>query len=280
MNSHQQQITSTETKLYSSALSREVTLSIILPANFTKSESYPLLLINDGQDLAAMNYVSILSDLYIENKVSRFVTVGLHASENRIQEYGTAGQADYANRGSLAGATTSFVLDELLPFLNNKYAFQQTNVVYAGFSLGGLMAIDMVWKYPGIFSAAAVFSGALWWRQKALDAGYCDSDRIMHALIRNSDYKPGLKFWFQCGGKDETDDRDGDGIIDSMQDTLECIGELERKGYHWHRDIAYLEMPEGEHNVPTWALAMPSFLTWAFSIEKEKSEKEVLTAIW
>jgi len=251
-----------------------------LPPTFKHSESYQLLLINDGQDLAAMDMVSILSDLEAGNQIAPFVTVGIHANENRIQEYGTAGQPDYANRGSLAGATTSFVLHELLPYLNEKYACRQTDIVYAGFSLGGLMAIDMVWNHPHVFSTTAVFSGALWWRQKALDAGYRDIDRIMHAIIRNSDYRYGLKFWFQCGGRDETDDRDGDGIIDSIQDVLECIGELERKGYQWCKDIAYLEMPDGEHNVPTWALAMPLFLTWAFGKKERELQEEVLPAIW
>jgi enterochelin esterase-like enzyme len=277
LNSYQQQITASEIKLYSSFLSRDVVLTVVLPAYYTSSGSYPLLLINDGQDLAAMNLVSIISDLNKRDEIVPFITIGIHANQNRIQEYGTAGQADYANRGSLATATTSFVIEELLPFLLREYNCSTANIIYAGFSLGGLMALDMVWSYPEVFNRAAVFSGALWWRQKALNEGYRDVDRIMHSRIRNSEYKSGLKFWFQCGGKDEADDRDGDGIIDSMQDTLECIGELERKGYFWHKDIIYMEMPEGEHDIPTWSLAMPKFLSWAFP---NKQEEEILTAIW
>jgi pimeloyl-ACP methyl ester carboxylesterase len=122
------------------------------------------------------------------------------------------------------------VLHELLPFLKSHHNIKLTNITYAGFSLGGLMALDMVWNHPEVFSAVGVFSGALWWRQKALNEGYDDSDRIMHRQIEISDRKPALKFWFQCGSLDEYDDRDGDGVIDSIQDTLECIAALERKG--------------------------------------------------
>lgn len=219
--------------------------------------------------------VSILTD--IQHKLNPFIVVGIHANENRIQEYGTANQPDYANRGSLANQTEAFVLYELIPFLATIYNCTEKNITYAGFSLGGLMAIDTAWNHPETFSQTAVFSGALWWREKALDEGYSDRDRIMHARIRNSTYKKGLKFWFQCGGKDETDDRDEDGVIDSIQDTLECIAELERKGYQWGKDITYMEMPEGEHNVPTWAKAMPAFLIWAFG---KQPEVEIAGAIW
>ena len=76
--------------------------------------------------------------------------------------------------------------------------------------------------------------------------------------------KPDLKFWFQTGTNDETDDRDHDGIIDSIQDTLECIAELERKGFVWGKDIIYSETLGGEHNPETWSRAMPDFLIWAF----------------
>ncbi|HEV7378151.1 MAG TPA: alpha/beta hydrolase-fold protein, partial [Dyadobacter sp.] len=125
-------------------------------------------------------------------------------------------------------------------------------------------ALDIVWSHSELFSKVGVFSGALWWRQKALDAGYEENDRIMHARIRNQVHKPGLQFWFQCGTNDETDDRDFDGVIDSIQDTLECIAELEKKGYDWHTDVRYIEVKGGEHNVPTWAAVMPEFLIWAF----------------
>ena len=63
-------------------------------------------------------------------------------------------------------------------------------------------------------------------------------------------------------------DRNQNGIIDSIDDTLDLIKELEAKGYSAPREIFYLEMPEGKHDIPTWSLAMPVFLQWAFGIER------------
>ncbi|TDE15718.1 esterase family protein [Dyadobacter psychrotolerans] len=264
--------------IYSDFLHREVIITVLLPLEYNQTNTYRLMLCNDGQDFEAMGMAKILKQLWEEKSIEPSVVVGIHAGEHRLYEYGTCLQPDYANRGNRASETRDFVLNELLPFLENNYNIYNKEVVYAGFSLGGLMALDIVFNHADIFSTAAVFSGALWWRQKALNEGYHDVDRIMHAQIRSSKNKQNLKFWFQCGGLDETDDRDGDGIIDSIQDTLECIAELERKGYSWNKDIKYLEMPYGEHNINTWSLAMPLFLTWAFG--KTKADMEVFPAIW
>jgi len=41
---------------------------------------------------------------------------------------------------------------------------------------------------------------------------------------------PGLKFFFECGTADETEDRNGNGIIDSIDDTKDLISALINKG--------------------------------------------------
>jgi enterochelin esterase-like enzyme len=252
--------------LPSAYLNREVTLTVILPDAYDQGLEYKLLLLNDGQDIPALGLSEILDNL--DSGLDAFIAVGIHANHDRIQEYGTVGQADYAGRGEKAGDTAMFVLHELIPFLAAQYIIGTKHVVYAGFSLGGLMALDIAWANPDVFSKAGVFSGALWWRQKALNAGYDENDRIMHARIRSQPYKPGMQFWFQCGTQDETDDRDADGVIDSIQDTLECVAELEKKGYCWNKEIRYYEVVGGQHNPHTWSRAMPDFLVWAFGKNK------------
>ncbi len=87
----------------------------------------------------------------------------------------------------------------------------------------------------------------------------------MHQVISQSSKKEGLKFWFQTGTKDEKFDRNDSGIIDSIEDTLDLMGELRKLGYEDPSDITYLEVEGGEHNFKTWAEALPQFLTWAFA---------------
>jgi hypothetical protein len=53
-------------------------------------------------------------------------------------------------------------------------------------------------------------------------------------------------------------------VIDSIDDVNDLIRELVAKGYDPAKDIRYLEIDCGRHDIPTWARAMPEFLLWAF----------------
>jgi hypothetical protein len=86
----------------------------------------------------------------------------------------------------------------------------------------------------------------------------------MHQQIRKGKYASWLKFFFQCGNMDEIKDRNKNGIIDSIDDTLDLINELETKGYSKENDIEYLEIKDGLHDVPTWGRAFPEFLKWGW----------------
>jgi enterochelin esterase-like enzyme len=132
--------------------------------------------------------------------------------------------------------------------------------------MGGLSAMDIAWNHPEMFRKVGVFSGSLWWRKRdAHSLFYSDHrDRIMHQRIRNGKMKHGLHFWFQTGTEDEASDRNNNGVIDSIDDTLDLIAELTKKGYRPFKDIHYLEMVGGRHDTATWAKAMPEFLKWAF----------------
>jgi enterochelin esterase-like enzyme len=252
--------------LASKHLQRQVIFDIYFPSNFLISPQLQVLLINDGQNLEEMQFREILAAANTEINSVPLICVGIHADKNRRHEYGIAGSPDYLGRGERADKYSKFLVEELLPEIFRETGNRQvTQIMIAGFSLGGLMALDLAWKHPDIFSVAGVFSGSLWWRSMSQDAEDYSDDlhRIMHQQVRNGSYKPGLKFFFQCGNMDETMDRNNNGIIDSIDDTRDLIKELEAKGYKEGKDIYYLEMPDGRHDIPTWGRAMPEFLSWA-----------------
>jgi enterochelin esterase-like enzyme len=213
-----------------------------------------------------MPFLPIIDGLLAHNQISPLVVVGIHCSADRKLEYGTADELDYINRGSRAKYHRKFVLRELLPLIYRRFGVHSfASVAYAGFSLGGLSALDVAWKHADIFSRVGVFSGSLWWRLRDLNDGYEEAtDRIMHKLIREGKFAPHLKFFFETGTLDEKMDRNHNGIIDSIDDTLDLIKELREKGYSETRDIKYLELADGKHDVPTWARAFPDFLKWGW----------------
>ena len=252
--------------IFSEFLKREVKVDCYLPMNVAEPAQMSLLLINDGQDLVTMEFEKILRDLYEHHAVGPLLCVGLHCSADRRNEYATAKILDYKGRGTKAGLYTQFVMKELIPFIRKQYhvpVFKEKS--FAGFSLGGLSAIDIVWNNPKDFSKVGAFSGSFWWRDKAQEDDDFDEERnrIMHRQVREGEHYPWLKFFFEVGTQDETADRNNNGIIDAIDDTISLIAELKTKGYT-AGDIAYLELEDGKHNVPTWARAFPAFLKWGW----------------
>jgi enterochelin esterase-like enzyme len=250
----------------SAFLDRVVKLDAYLPIMHHPANGMSLLIVNDGQDLPKMPFAPIIDDLLKNDLINPIMVVGIHCNEDRKLEYGTADLLDFMNRGARARYHRKFVIKELLPLVRNRFhPFDFTDISFAGFSLGGLSALDITWKHPEIFSKVGVFSGSLWWRLRDLNDGYEEeTDRIMHKLVREGTYAPHLKFFFETGTLDEKMDRNHNGIIDSIDDTLDLIKELEVKGYNKDTDIHYLELADGKHDVPTWARAFPDFLKWGW----------------
>ncbi len=250
--------------LHTALLQRDVIIDLFLPPFCKAGQSYPLLLLNDGQDMVQLKMLDILNRMYSNAEIQYVVVAAIHAG-NRLQEYGTASEPDYLKRGSKAGVYQQFIVQELLPHLQH---FMEspgfTSRTFAGFSLGGLAALDITWNYPHIFQTAGVFSGSLWWRKKQFDPRFPDSYRIIHEHIEKGGYHPHQRFWFQCGTEDEKEDRNKNGIIDSIDDTLDLIRILKEKGYREPFEVSYYEIKGGRHDVPTWASAMPYFLRWTY----------------
>lgn len=260
--------------LESTHLQRTVTVDFYLPVNVAQPEEMSLLFINDGQDMRKISFENILESLYEEQAMRPVFCAAIHAGEERKMEYGTAGVPDYKGRGAKADLYTKFIFDELLPYIRTTYhVYSFREKVFAGFSLGALSALDIVLNNAHQFTGVGVFSGSLWWRTRDQDdADYSDeTDRIIHHQVRTNEFYPWLKFFFQCGALDEEKDRNNNGIIDSIDDTLDLIKELKEKGYA-HDNIHYLLLEDGKHDVPSWGKALPYFLRWMFG-EEVKSKK-------
>lgn len=248
-------------------LKREVTVDMYLPSQKEDLTNCDLLLVNDGQDLVTMDFANLLQKLYGKDVIEPLVCAGIHCGADRKNEYGTRGVLNEEGQGAKAGLYTCFVMEELLPFIRRKCKisfFKEKS--FCGFSLGGLSALDIVWNHGREFSKVGAFSGSFWWPSVSRDDALFDESehRIMHNEIKNGNYYPWLKFFFEAGTLDETADRNNNGIIDSIDDTLALILELEKKGYDRQKNIYYLELEEGKHDIATWRRAFPEFLKWGW----------------
>ncbi len=192
--------------------------------------------------------------------------VAVHATCDRLIEYGTIGVANGYRQGTRANGYRAFLREELLPEIARRYRLLggPEHTAIAGFSLGGLAAFDLAWTHPELFGAVGVFSGSFWWRTDNTTVHAKVASRIMHRKVRESIPLPQIRAWLQAGTHDEISDRDGDGVIDSIQDTTELVDTMVARGYQRGHDVVYREVLGGRHESATWARVMPEFLTWLF----------------
>jgi enterochelin esterase-like enzyme len=252
--------------LQSKYLERDILLDVFVPRMHKQDRKYyPTLYFNDGQDMTALQMREQLNTITSEGGIEEIIVVAIHTNEKRMDEYGVTGFADYKERGNKAGSYSLFVTNELIPFVRNAYSVKRNaeSTVFAGCSLGGLSAFDIVWNNEEFFSKVGVFSGSFWWRDAPFTEDDPDGGRILHKVIANAKKKNGLQFWLQVGTNDEASDRNNNGIIDAIDDTRDLISELKNIGYK-DSDIQYIEVVDGEHNPKTWSEVLPQFLKWAF----------------
>lgn len=238
---------------------------VFLPPGGVKADT-PLLIALDGQNMAAWRLAETIARLAAASEIKAPLVVAISATADRIEEYGLGRRLDYAGRGKKAAAFQRRVLEFILPEVRQRYGLKAgpARTAIMGASLGGLSAFDLAWAHPDVFGTVGVFSGSLWWRGEDGDWRAAQRSRLAHQVVRDTATKPALRLWFEAGTADETDDRDGNGVIDAIQDTTELIDELAAKGFRRDVDVSYHEIAGGKHHESTWAEALPVFLKWAF----------------
>jgi enterochelin esterase-like enzyme len=243
-------------------------VTIFLPPDYDRrpDRHYKVLYVNDGQDMPAVKMADTLARLITHLEIEPIIVVAIHATRDRLHEYGTAGIPNARGLGKRARKYSFFVLDEVLPYVNRRYRTLTgpVNTAIMGWSLGGLMAFDLAWNHPDVFGAVGVFSGSFWWRTAEQDMHARQESRIMHRRVRDTDSPGQLRLWFEAGTCDEKEDRDNNGVIDAIQDTTELMDELELKGFRRGLDMIYTQVEGGEHNQRTWGFVLPYFLRWTF----------------
>jgi iron(III)-enterobactin esterase len=256
----------------SKQLHNQRVLTVFLPPDYEShpDKRYKVLYLNDGQDAPAIKLADTLAVLIARHEIEPLIVVAIHATRDRLHEYGTAGIPNARGLGKKARKYSFFVLDEVLPYINRRYRTLSgpVNTGIMGFSLGGLMAFDLAWNHPDVFGAVGVFSGSLWWRTIEADIHARQESRIMHRRVRDTESPGYLRLWFQAGTNDEKEDRDNNGVIDAIQDTTELMDELARKGFRRGIDMVYTQVEGGEHNQATWDFILPYFLRWTFPTQR------------
>ncbi len=277
-----------------------IKVSVYLPPGYDEASSasihYPVLYANDGQDMAAVGLQETLNRLYAEHAMRPVIVIAIDMLSDRASGYGLSdrkakrslvGDSRIGPIGRRAYEYSDWVATRLVPYVDAHYRTQRAvrGRTILGWSLGGLNAFNLGWQYPEVFGRVAAFSPSFWLAGDRSSAPAIESSRLAQAMVNDSKQHKDLRFWFSVGAREETNDRNGNGVIDAVEDIQDLVGGyrapdgsqlrgLRDLGYAVDMDyahhptrgagVAFYLLPDGEHNQATWKRVLPVFLTWAY----------------
>ncbi|MEO6681449.1 MAG: alpha/beta hydrolase-fold protein [Ginsengibacter sp.] len=253
-------INSKEDKVYSRHLQKQMELVIVSTPVPNEKSDFNLLILNDGQDFQSLRVQETLDSLWKVKSIKPLVIVGVKAT-NRDDIYGVAGMSDYEGKGKSAEKYGNFIKNELLPYVKKMSGVRKFNsVIFAGNSLGGLSAFDIVWDNWQKFDKVGVFSGSFGVSDlDPHDPDYSmDKNRLIISKITSSRKKPKLKFWFYAGAGNDSNTN-----LSIKRNTKDLIELIKKKKVAHPNDIDYAEFSGGKDDVNSWSRAFPAFLIWA-----------------
>ena len=209
---------------------------VLLPDGYDpKSQiGYPVLYLNDGQDAEAVALQATLKALIHDGVIRPLIAVAIDMPRDRMGAYGYSDRAHKRSLvaplrvgaiGAHAHAYSEWVATRLVPAIDAKYrtrAHADARAVL-GWSLGAANALNLGWQYPEVFAVVGAFSPSLWLSPKPDEVAGIQASRFAQSMIAAGAYHPGSRFFFAVGDTEETDDRDGDGVIDVLDDARDLI---------------------------------------------------------
>lgn len=277
-----------------------ITFTVYLPPDYAAEANrqvrYAVLYANDGQDMAAVGLRETLASLYAQHAMAPVIVVAVDMLKDRASGYGLS---DRQARRSVVGDSrigpiglraydySQWLATVLVPYVDAHYR-TQANVqgrTVLGWSLGGLNAFNLGWEYPDVFGQVGAFSPSFWLAADRSDANAVENTRLAHAMLQQGKPRHGLRMWFAVGDHEETSDRNGNGVIDAVEDVQDVLlgfhapdgsqrPGLRQLGYgvepqgarhpQTHADVVFYELAGGEHNQASWKRMLPPFLAWAF----------------
>jgi predicted alpha/beta superfamily hydrolase len=229
---------------------------IYLPPGYaTSSQRYPVLYMHDGQnvfDAATSGFGEwgvdeTLDSLRAAGDRGVIVVAIDHGGAKRLDEYSPWRNARYG--GGEGAAYADFLVHTLKPFIDRRFRTlpDRLNTGVAGSSMGGLISLYTVLKYPRVFGRAAVFSPSLWF-----------SDSIYAMARTAAPPLPGTRIWLVMGA------REGDTPEVYVNDQRRMIDSLSKAGLRIGTQVGSAVRADGEHREWFWRREFPFAYRWLF----------------
>lgn len=256
------------------AFGQSVLVQVYLPAGYAQDTErrYPTLYINDGQDSASVGLADSLQQLAMQGESQAIIAIAIPMLPDRMATYGFANrtrslpaQTRFGPVGLQAHAYSEWLVHTLVPAIDRQFRTQthaeQRGIL--GWSLGAASAFSVAWNYPELFGRVGAFSPSFWLSAETGKPQLA----LVKALMADSPIPTCFKIDMAVGSTEETDDRDGDGLIDVIDDAQDVLLAVQEKTNTDSACASRLRIIEaGQHNQATWKLMLPDFLRWAYPV--------------
>lgn len=133
-------------------------LRVFLPPGYNEVLSYPVVYCQDGEDFFNFGRVAtIATQLILDEGIEPFIIVGVDVDKSKRT-------SEYSPDGERHDGYVQFFAEELLPYIENKYAARRTPAdrILAGDSLGGTVSLHIALRHPNLFNRIIALSGAFY----------------------------------------------------------------------------------------------------------------------
>ncbi len=220
---------------------------IYLPPDYKSTKKrYPVLYMHDGQNLfdEATSYsgewgVDKYLDLIFSLQKKEVIVVGIdNGLFKRMNEYNPWAFQQFG-KGE-GDKYVEFLVKTLKSYIDSHYRTlrDKKNTFIAGSSMGGLISLYAVIKYPTIYGGAGIFSPAFW-TASGIDSAVISNAKRMHSRL-----------FFYAGGKE------GDSMLPDMKRI-----EKELK-VNSSSPIDEIIDADAKHNEAAWRKYFPYFYKW------------------
>ncbi len=162
-------------QLFSKALNENRTLNIYLPEGYNEKDTnhYPVIFLLDGSLDEDFIHVVGLVQYYTFpwiQRIPKSIVVGIANVDRRRDFTGETkipSDLKHSPTGGHSANFIAFIEKELIPYIDKNYLTQNTRTII-GQSLGGLLATEILFTKPYLFSKYVIISPSLWWNDGAL----------------------------------------------------------------------------------------------------------------
>jgi predicted alpha/beta superfamily hydrolase len=234
-----------DTSFWIPQLKRTRRVWIYLPENYASTKNrYPVLYMQDGQnvfdDATSFSGEWGIDEMLDSMPGQQCIVVAIdHGANKRLNEYNPY-NSDRFGKGE-GNAYLDFVVKTLKPFIDKKYRTlkDKKHTSIAGSSMGGLISMYALLKYPTVFGGAGVFSPAFW-----------VTGTKIYEDIKKKGKKVNAHIYFYAGKQE------GETMVPDMLKAFETMSTVSKS------KMTTVIRDEGKHNEATWRKEFIGGYSW------------------